>query len=277
MMKTWGRVSCLLAALGVLLVFFGQPRDVHALPGSAVSAAIKVMPLGDSITSGTNAMASYRCLLYQNLKDAGYTVDFVGSVHGQWGIPNQDMKPPAYCNMMDWDEEGHSGWAIYHILSGVTNNWPGNLQTWAAANMPDVVLIHLGTNNFIYTSPLPDVNAAITQMGQVIDTLRAANPRVRIVLAQVIPSLYNATTTSLIPQFNALLPGLAASKYSVVSPIVVVDMYTGFNTSTFYVSDGLRTHPNPTGESWMAVRWQTAFVTVMGINPIQTFIPQVSK
>ena len=80
---------------------------------------IKVMPLGDSITSGTNAWASYRCALYQNLTSAGYSVDFVGSVHGQWGNSKANLTPPNTCSMLDWDQEGHSGWAIYHILNGV--------------------------------------------------------------------------------------------------------------------------------------------------------------
>lgn len=272
-MKSWTRVLWIAAALVAIL--FAFPRTAQALPARAVNAGIKVMPLGDSITSGTDTMASYRCELYKSLFAAGYRVDFVGSVHGQWGTGTPSypkFNPPSYCDMVDWDEEGHSGWAIYNILNGASA-WPGNLQSWANAVVPDVVLIHLGTVNFINSSPAPDVNAAITQMGQVIDTLRAANPHVRIVLAQIIPSLYSSTTINMIPQYNNLLPGLAASKAQANSPIMLVDMYHGFDTANYYASDGLKTHPNPAGEAWMAAKWKAAFDLFMKT----TYIPIVMK
>lgn len=241
---------------------------------NVASPPIKVMPLGDSITSGTNAWASYRCLLYQNLTSAGYAVDFVGSVHGQLGHLNADLTPPNTCNMVDWDQEGHSGWAIYHILNGVPGSWPGNLQTWVTTYVPDVVLIHLGTNNFIYGPPeypVPEVDAAVSQMGQVIDTLRAANPRVKILLAQIIPSKYSSDTLTKIPIFNSRLPDLAASQARPDSPILVVDQYTGFDVNAD-THDG--THPNEQGEAKLAARWQDGYDRIM--KPKHwIFIPQV--
>jgi hypothetical protein len=272
-MKSWARVLWIAAALAAIL--FAFPRTAQALPARAVNAPIKVMPLGDSITSGTDTMASYRCELHKSLVAAGYSVDFVGSVHGQWGTgtsSDHNFTPPSYCDMVDWDEEGHSGWAIYNILSGAPA-WPGNLQSWANAAVPDVVLIHLGTVNFINTSPAPNVNAAILQMGEVIDTLRAANPRVKILLAQIIPSLLNSTTINLIPQFNSYLPWLVGIKAKPCSPILLVDMYTGFDQANFYADDGLHTHPNPAGEEWMAARWKTAFDKIMKTTCI--FVPSV--
>ena len=112
------------------------------------------MPLGDSITAGTDQHASYRCLLYQALTAAGYNVDFVGSVHGQWGVKSaKNTAPPGYCGMVDLDHEGHSGWAIYHILAGVPDSWDGNLASWVAANPPDVALVHLGALANIEAGP----------------------------------------------------------------------------------------------------------------------------
>jgi acyl-CoA thioesterase-1 len=243
----------------------------------SATPVIKVMPLGDSITAGTDQHASYRCLLYQSLTAAGYNVDFVGSVHGQWGVKSaQKTAPPAYCNMVDLDHEGHSGWAIYHILEGVPSSWDGNLQAWAAANPPDVALVHLGTNNFGYGPPeypAPDVDAAIDQLGQVIDTLRAANPQVKILLAQITPSKASNDTLTMIPQYNARIPALAAGKANALSPIVVVDQYTGYdvNVDTY---DG--THPSPSGEAKMAARWKSGFDQIMKPR-FRTFFPQVIR
>jgi hypothetical protein len=243
----------------------------------SASPPIKVMPLGDSITAGTDQWASYRCLLYPALIAAGYDVDFVGSVHGQWGVMSaKKTTPPAYCNMVNLNHEGHSGWAIYHILNGVPSSWTGNLQAWVTANPPDVVLAHLGTNNFIYgppESPAPDVDAAIDQLGQVIDTLRAANPRVKILLAQITPSNFSAITQTMIPQYNARIPALAASKANRFSPIGVVDQFTGFDVNAD-THDG--THPNPSGEAKMAARWKAGFDQIMKPR-FTTFIPQVIR
>ena len=242
-----------------------------------VTPPLKVMPLGDSITSGTDLWASYRCLLYSALTAAGYNVDFVGSVHGQWGVTSaKKITPPGYCGMEDWDHEGHSGWAIYHILGGVPSSWQGNLQAWAASNPPDVVLAHLGTNNFVYGPPeypAPDVDAAINQLGQVIDILRAANSQVKILLAQIIPSKFSSTTQTMIPQYNARIPALAASKAGASSPIVVVDQYTGFDVNAD-THDG--THPNASGEAKIAVKWKAGFDQIMKPR-FRTFIPQVIR
>ena len=141
--------------------------------------------------------------------------DYVGSVHGQWGNIGRPLLPiPSYCTtMLDVDEEGHSGWSTIDILNGAPTSWDGKLSDWAAAKMPDIVLIHLGTIDLVNAHYTAEDTAA--RIGQIIDTLRAANPFVRILLAQIIPGSsggVNGTETATIPQFNALLPALVASK-----------------------------------------------------------------
>lgn len=277
--KKWvGRLGLVLLLAGV--VFLGQgwraPRPVRA---AVTAAKIKIMPLGDSITSGTDAthtpaMASYRCELQKKLDLAKF--DFVGSVHGQWGVNLYPQLPtPDYCTMGDLDQEGHSGYRIEDILNGAST-WNGKLQAWAAAAKPDLVLVHLGTVDFIKGQ---SVDSTVAEMGQVIDTLRAANPWVRIVLAQIIPASndgVNGPELAAIPTFNTQLPALVASKARPASPIVLVDMHTGFDIS-IYTLDGV--HPNPSGENKMALRWKTAIDSVMAIQvtKIYTFVPLVVK
>jgi len=241
----------------------GAARPVRAAP----RAALKVMPLGDSITSGTADWASYRCPLYRALLAAGLPVDFVGSIHGQL---DSSTPPPAACQTnFDWNHEGHSGYRIDDILNGVAGR-PGSLLSWATAAQPDVVLIHLGTNDLIQNK---SVAGTVAQMGQVIDTLRAANPRVRILLAQIIPMRWQGVTYATVAQFNAALPALAVGRFQPFSPIRLVDQYTGFDVVAD-THEGI--HPNAGGEQKMTVRWLAAFTEI--IKPVKwVFVPAVWK
>ena len=275
------RFGLVLLLAGVL--FLGQGWRVPHPARAAVTKVLRIMPLGDSITAGTDKtytallFISYRCELQKLLTTAGYAYDFVGTVHGQWGvnIGHPLLPPPDYCTMTDFDQEGHSGWGVYDILNGAplpNPSWPGKLSSWAASDNADVVLVHLGT---IDLTSGDSVDSTVTGISQIIDTLRAANPFVRIVLAQIIPNTSSNYAKTAVPLFNAQLPNLVASKAQPDSPIVIVDMYTGFPTSELI--DG--THPTKDGEARMAGRWKTAIDQIMAINVVlyNTYIPQVVK
>jgi len=64
------------------------------------SDVVKIMPIGDSITEAESGHNSYRRALWNNLKEAGCNVDFVGSKSGvRGGLPlNEDF---------DIDHEGY--------------------------------------------------------------------------------------------------------------------------------------------------------------------------
>lgn len=214
---------------------------------------LKIMPLGDSITTGTGDWPSYRYWLYKSLLAAGYSVDFVGSVHGQYGNP--PVPPPACCQDFDWDEEGHSGWRADQILNGAPPTYPTSykLSAWVQDYQPDIVLVHIGTND-LYQSQ--SVSSTRDEIGAIIDTIRQYRPNAIILLAQIIPARDgdgNLVTT--IPTLNALLPALVASKQQANSPLVLVDQYTGFDVDAD-THEG--THPNESGEKKMAARWLAA-------------------
>ena len=63
-------------ALGALLWMGSQPARASA------PAPIRIMPLGDSITSSIPGQVSYRYWLWSTMNAAGYSVDFVGSLCG---------------------------------------------------------------------------------------------------------------------------------------------------------------------------------------------------
>ena len=206
------------------------PAPAPAPQPQRSDATVKIMPLGDSITQSSTGLNSYRYYLWHLLIVNGYHVDFVGSLHGVGGgLPaNTDF---------DMDHEGHAGWRADEILT--------HIQSWATAASPDMVLLHIGTNDLAQDQSVP---STVADIGGIIDTLRTVNPRIRILLAQLIPK----AGVPAVAMLNAQLPALVADKDRTDSPIVLVDQYTGFDTSTM-TYDG--THPNAIGDSRLADRW----------------------
>lgn len=224
----------------------GAYESSRATPDNgATSNALKIMPLGDSITSMYTDHDSYRRPLWHLLQGGGFTVDFVGSQN-----LNKNGPPPH--PDFDMDHEGHSGWRTDEILV--------SLGGWARTYEPDIVLIHLGSNDvFQYQS-----NAGtITELGRVIDTLRSVNPVVKILLAQIIPSIYEANA---IADLNQRIPNLVATKTTPQSPVIVVDQWTGFSVNQD-MYDGV--HPNDAGDQKMANKWYAALTGLLSTATVK--------
>ena len=83
----------------LILLFVGQ---------AAFGQAVKIMPMGDSLTSGYRQYVSYRYDLWFDLLDAGFDVDFVGGYVSTEGSPNLDWYP-QYQTSFDRDHQGISG------------------------------------------------------------------------------------------------------------------------------------------------------------------------
>ena len=222
--------------------------------GVARGGGQTIMPLGDSITEGSPFQNSYRRPLWHMLQSVGYDADFIGSRATNEGSPPPD---PDF----DPDHEGHSGWTTDEILNG----WDGepSLAEWLAVRAPDVVLLHLGTNDILSGQ----ANASTAdELGQVIDTLRGANPSVTVLIAQIIPA---AGLAPAMEDLNARIAQLAVAKDLSDSPIRVVDLYSGFDP-TVDTYDGV--HPNASGELKMADGWYAALSGLPG-GPVGTPIP----
>ncbi len=210
-------------------------------PTPAQAAATKIMPLGDSITGSPGC---WRALLWARLQSAGYTnIDFVGT------------QPPQGCSVpYDGDSEGRGGL----LATGAAD--PANLPTWLAANVPDIVMMHLGTNDVWSTTRSTSVILAAytTMVGQ----MRAANPNVKILVAQILPM--NPTGCTTCPQgvidLDAAIPAWASGLTTSQSPIIVVDQWTGFNPATDTV-DGV--HPNDLGNQKISDKWYPALSALL--------------
>jgi hypothetical protein len=107
-------------------------------------------------------------------------------------------------------------------------------------------LVHLGTNDLLKGQS----NASTKRdLQKVINELRAANPHMVVLLAEIIPI---AGKESQVQDLNGLIRSLANEVSSAASPVVAVDQYAGFNVSSD-LYDGI--HPSESGYTKMADQW----------------------
>lgn len=212
-------------------------------PKTGSAQPLYILPLGDSITQGGRADRpeyTYRYPLYCQLIQKGYNVDFIGSL-------DQGLDPDATwldcpTGPFDRDHEGHYGWKTAQIRDRL-DNW---LPTYPSP--PDLVLIHLGTND----QSAQDYHTAIVEpLQEIIQMLRAANPQVVILIGHL---NFNAGAAL---EIRPLVEEMAHKMSTPTSPVVTVHHYQGWqanpdaaNSDTF---DWV--HPNPQGQEKMAQHW----------------------
>lgn len=204
---------------------------------------LAILPLGDSITQGgvrDRQEYSYRLPLQKMLREAGVAFDFIGSMnkglHPDATWPEVDGRP------FDPDHEGHYGWKT----AAVRDRLKSVIDTYPAA--PDVVLIHLGTNDQKH-GDFP--NNYVAPLRDIITLVRGKNPKVVVLLGHL--NFKEGAAAEMRPLAEALAKELSTAE----SPVVTVAHYEGFNArpdgpdpDTFDWA-----HPNPAGQEKMARKW----------------------
>jgi lysophospholipase L1-like esterase len=221
-------VAALLA--GVALVAGGTAASAESNGG------VRVMPLGDSITEGTQVPGGYRIGLWQRLAAGGYRVDFVGS---QFNGPS---------NLGDHDHEGHPGWRIDQI--------DANIVGWLRTYTPRTVLLHIGTNDVLQNFNL---SGAPARLSTLVDHITATAPGAEVFVATIIP-LANSGQEANARAFNATIPGMVASKANAGKHVHLVDMHSALTAAD--LTDGI--HPTAAGYDKMAAAWYAALRSVPG-------------
>ena len=240
--------------------------------GSAGSAGangvLRIMPVGDSITAGSNGTnAGYRGPLYNLLKKSVPQVLFVGSSLGGGVTTQVDPLPVDQRH-----SEGHSSYTINDVnnnLDGLDTatfdqyggpdrdpnggHWFDGIDSGPHARpalYPDIITLMIGTNN----ASVADRAAVQAQLHALITKITTQRPEAQLIVAQITPSnrpnnvSYNAVVASEVAAFKA------AGKH-----VSVIDMYSGFP------ADGLgadSVHPNDKGYAFMAQQWFTAITAV---------------
>ncbi len=213
----------------------------------------RLMPVGDSITQGGDGFASWRYPLWFALP-AELGLEFVG--RRSWVFPtNTESNPnaklyPDYHGAFDRDHEAWWG--------ARTDQIAGLIYRASEAQRPDVVLVHLGTNDIgqLGEAGLENVR---THLSRLVAEVRAVRPSASFFLAQVIPIGQGNTFFehgSLVSALNEEIVAVAQTSWTAASPVVPVDQFTGFDLATEMQSGGL--HPNELGEQRIAKVWRAA-------------------
>ncbi|MEE4313962.1 MAG: Ig-like domain-containing protein, partial [Desulfofustis sp.] len=195
-----------------------------------VGRVIRVMPLGDSITEGYTIPGGYRLKFWQNLENDGLDcgVDLVGTLNNN-----------SVAGLDDPDHEGHSGWTTGQILAGI--------DSYLAAATPDVVMMHLGTNDIAQDT----VAEAPANLRGLIDHVCAALPADgRLYVAKIIPMGGVGNPDSL--AYNDMIVAAVTEKQNEGLPVYLVDA-AAIWTNDLYSGDW--THPNQQGYDALGDFW----------------------
>ncbi|MGC5396554.1 ricin-type beta-trefoil lectin domain protein [Streptomyces sp. DT20] len=200
--------------------------DRAAAPGErsvAAASALRVMPLGDSITDGLGSSTGngYRGPLWDELSAKGYSLDFVGTSRAG--------------SMTDPDNEGHSGWRIDQIASIAD----ASLSRYR----PNVVTLMIGTNDLGQNYQVP---TAPDRLNSLIDQVVADAPDATVLVASLTVST-NPTIEANRGGYNQRIPGMVQAKQAAGQHVRYVDMGA---LTTGDLADGL--HPNDVGYRKMA-------------------------
>ncbi|GAA1287203.1 ricin-type beta-trefoil lectin domain protein [Saccharothrix xinjiangensis] len=206
-------------------------------PAAAESnGGVRVMPLGDSITEGTQVPGGYRIGLWQRFGSGNHRVDFVGS----------QFNGPA--SLGDHDHQGHPGWRIDQV--------DANVVTWLRNTTPRTVLLHIGTNDILQNR---DVANAPARLSALVDRITATAPNADVFVATITP-LANPGQEAAARAFNATIPGMVQGKVNAGKRVRLVDMHAALTTADLI--DGI--HPTATGYDKMAATWYAALRAVPG-------------
>ncbi|HET7542185.1 MAG TPA: SGNH/GDSL hydrolase family protein [Polyangiaceae bacterium] len=191
----------------------------------------KVLPLGDSITFGTPTNnGGYRVELFTKAVGDNLHITFVGSQSN--GPAMVAGKPFPKGN------EGYPGITTANLDSQ-------HVKGTALKDMPNIILLHIGTNN------VSQANAA-SDLEKIIDDLVSAAPNSLLAVASIIPL---PNSSSAVDKYNAGIPALVQKKATAGKHVIFVDQFKDFPTSE--LTDGV--HPtDDKGYPRMGDKWYAA-------------------
>jgi len=163
---------------------------------------LKIMPLGNSITfdqytvdsRSDGVKISYRNKLYQDLRDAGYDFDFIGSERSGWNyLPTT---PRDYS-----DNAGFPGINPLQLFTLIQTGLNYAVDPLGFCELPssacplnyleyynpDVILLHIGTNGLNSTTDADKYADAVSQILDAVDTYESEEGKtVTVFLARII-------------------------------------------------------------------------------------------
>lgn len=242
--------------------------------------ALKIMPLGNSITFDSNVSditnprlagdrIAYRYKLYQLLTNEGYTFDFVGNRNG------------GFFHFPDGNNAGFPGIETSGLLELIRtgyNNvddryeitpYPAN---YLEKYKPDIILLHIGTNGLENSTDAENFKNDVDQILDEIDLIEAThNMQIPVFLAKIINRTpYHSPTST----YNYKLGQLASSRSNDIIDVVDMENGAGIVYSIEPNGDMADTwHPNNGGYEKMAQEWFDAMEDYNFRAPVVSQIP----
>jgi lysophospholipase L1-like esterase len=244
--------------------------------------AIKIMPIGNSITEGytdgslpNELLRGYRYGLRYLLKNYGYNIDFVGSQTGG----------SAYFN--DCQHAGIAGTRDQYLVTLLNTGYDerNGVQILVPPRYyldeynPDIILLHIGTNDITHEGDAAITNQKVTEILNLIDQYESrANKEVLVFLALIINRVKPWGTAAVrTTTFNNAIKAMAQARIAAGDKIVIVDMEkdAGFEYTytTDMANDGEGLHPNESGYSKMAGLWFSSITSNFNTPPVIADIP----
>ena len=214
--------------------------DINTHLRSQSGGALRIMSLGDSISRGYGTTTNYRMPLGAQARAVGADITFVG----------------PYNDNFTTEASQHASYDGIKAID-IDANWVTN---WTKSNQPDVILIHLGTNDLRSNIA---INTVIYSLSSIIDKIRVVNKNATIFVAQITGST-NATLEARIVELNKEIAKLVPAKHNSNSHVYLVDQHTGFDPALDTL-DGL--HPLTHGQIKMANKWLEAMIKNNVITP----------
>ncbi|KAL9015482.1 MAG: hypothetical protein Q9185_007122 [Variospora sp. 1 TL-2023] len=181
---------------------------------------LRILPLGASIMAGAHSTHGhgFRKTLYDTLRRTN-TVSYVGT---------QGTSPLIH--------EGHGGWDI---------NGVSNVAGTALRSRPNVILVHVGTNDLINNN---DVDKAPDRIGALIDRALGIAPDAVVLVSQILPCSRDGQFNKFVT-FNARVASIINQKQVQKKKVLKVWM----PLTTEDLVDGI--HPGDAGYEKMAQAW----------------------
>ncbi len=218
----------------------------------AGDTALKVLPVGDSITQGVGGSCSYRTPLANSL--AQCSVEFVGTME-------HSKDSPFGCLETNFNHEGRAGARTTDLLA-VAANGISKIQNAVELENPDVVLLHIGTNDINRGEPAGTFDSAtgigtgtIGGIDQVIEEILTASPGTSIYIADLIPWLENPDVEENMILLRELFDDLVTYRTRAGDSVKIVKVFDDFLP---HMMQPDMIHPNSDGDAYLAAKWQSA-------------------
>lgn len=226
-------------------------RERHQLftPGRTV----KVLAVGDSITAGVGypSTGGYRVPLFTAMAAKGWSFATVGP---NVGPPTQPLQVVSPYTRSRW--AGSGGWSMNDIIGTASkrNKTGAGIADWIRDGDPDVILLHIGTNDVMGDwDKEPTLRADYAAL---LDTIYTAKPDVRVLAATTLQFATNRDYPTIVA-LRRIVEAEAAERARRGQQLRVVPLQDALPNASYY-ADGV--HPNRLGYETMAKVWLDALV-----------------